>query len=113
MSKVCTGINTPHLAFVSLTGICGCRFFGFYKDIGAVLYPGLPNMRKVEDDLNRLLQNRANEGGIYKPDSSGLMKPFGMSLPFISLLFAILASGSQLSDLSGSERRLTSWVYGA
>ncbi|PKX99869.1 cellobiose response regulator [Aspergillus campestris IBT 28561] len=87
------------------------RFFDFYKDIGAVLYPVLPNVRRVEDEMNRLLQNRANAGGVYKPDSSGLMKPFGMSLPFLSLLFAVLASGCQLSDLSGSERRLTSWVY--
>lgn len=41
------------------------------------------------------------------------MKPFGMSLGFLSLLFAILASGCQLSDLPASERELTSWVYGS
>jgi hypothetical protein len=36
-----------------------------------------------------------------------------MDLPFLSLLFAVLASGCQLSDISERERELTSWVYGA
>ncbi|PIG80543.1 putative fungal specific transcription factor [Aspergillus arachidicola] len=50
-------------------------------------------------------------GGAYRPDVNGLVKPFGMSLPFLSLLFAALASGCQLSDLPLKERELTSWVY--
>lgn len=62
--------------------------------------------------MNRLLRGRLAAGGVYRPDANGLMKPFGMSLPFLSLLFAVLASGCQLSDLSGNQRELTSWVYG-
>lgn len=62
--------------------------------------------------MNRLLQGRMAAGGVYRPDANGLMKPFGMSIPFLSLLFAVLASGCQLSDLSASQRELTSWVYG-
>ncbi|OJJ50596.1 hypothetical protein ASPZODRAFT_55209 [Penicilliopsis zonata CBS 506.65] len=87
------------------------RFFGFYKDIGAVLYPVLYDVPAVELSMNRLLHNRMMAGGVYKPDATGLVKPFGMNLAFLSLLFALLASGCQLSDLPGSERELTSWVY--
>jgi hypothetical protein len=49
---------------------------------------------------------------VYKPDANGLVKPFGMDLAFLSLLFAVLASGCQLSDFPESDRELTSWVYG-
>lgn len=63
--------------------------------------------------MNRLLRGRLAAGGVYRPDANGLMKPFGMSLSFLSLLFAVLASGCQLSDLSSSQRELTSWVYGS
>ncbi|KAK1146996.1 hypothetical protein N8T08_002324 [Aspergillus melleus] len=103
----------------NIAGVCGvlpddeqCRkFLGYYRDIGAVLYPVLPNVAKLEDDMNRLLRGRLAAGGVYRPDANGLMKPFGMNLPFLSLLFAVLASGCQLSDLSGNQRELTSWVY--
>lgn len=66
----------------------------------------------LEEDLERLLRGRAQAGGVYRPDANGPVKPFGMSLGFLSLLFAVLASGSQLSDLPVNERELTSWVYG-
>lgn len=88
------------------------RFLRFYKDIGAVLYPVLPDLSKLERDTHQLLQNRLKAGGVYRPDMNGLVKPFGMSLPFLSLLFVVLASGCQLSDLPLKERELTSWVYG-
>lgn len=88
------------------------RFVTFYKDIGAVLYPVLPDLDEVEQKTNRLLLGRQRVGGVYKPDANGLVKPFGMDLPFLSLLFAMLASGCQLSDLPERDRELTSWVYG-
>lgn len=89
-----------------------CRLLACYKEVGAVLYPVLPDLDKLERDTNRLLQGRLAAGGVYRPDANGLMKPFGMGLPFLSLLFAVLASGCQLSDRPESERELTSWVYG-
>lgn len=89
------------------------RFVKFYKDIGAVLYPVLPDLVELERKTNRLLLGRQRAGGVYKPDANGLVKPFGLDLPFLSLLFAILASGCQLSDLPERDRELTSWVYGA
>ncbi|KAE8353506.1 cellobiose response regulator [Aspergillus coremiiformis] len=103
----------------NIAGVCGVlpddeqcrRFLRYYKDIGAVLYPVLPDVSKLESDTNQLLHNRLKAGGIYRPDVNGLVKPFGMSLPFLSLLFAVLASGCQLSDLPLKNRELTSWVY--
>ncbi|GKZ73035.1 hypothetical protein AnigIFM50267_009709 [Aspergillus niger] len=105
----------------NISGVCSvlpddeqCRkFLAFYRNIGAVLYPVLPDLDKFERDMDKLLQGRQAAGGVYIPDANGLVKPFGMSVSFLSLLFAILASGSQLSDLPGKERELTSWVYGA
>ncbi|PYH56007.1 Fungal specific transcription factor domain family protein [Aspergillus niger] len=103
----------------NISGVCSvlpddeqCRkFLAFYRNIGAVLYPVLPDLDKFERDMDKLLQGRQAAGGVYNPDANGLVKPFGMSVSFLSLLFAILASGSQLSDLPGKERELTSWVY--
>lgn len=88
------------------------RFLGFYKEIGAVLYPVLPDLDLVERKAKSLLEGRRRAGGVYKADANGLVKPFGIDLPFFSLYFALLASGCQLSDMSEKDRELTSWVYG-
>ncbi|PYI05088.1 fungal-specific transcription factor [Aspergillus sclerotiicarbonarius CBS 121057] len=103
----------------NIAGVCNvlpddeqCRkLLTFYRNIGAVLYPVLPDLGRLEENMNKLLEGRRAAGGVYQPDANGLVKPFGMSVSFLSLLFAVLASGSQLSDLSGKERELTSWVY--
>lgn len=77
-----------------------------------MLYPVLPDLDAFEQKTNRLLEGRRRAGGFYKPQAGGIVKPFGMDLPFLSLLFAVLASGCQLSGISLSDRELTSWVYG-
>lgn len=60
-----------------------------------------------------LLRNRAAAGGTLKADDDQtLLRPFGMSLAYIGLLFAVLASGCQSSDLPSKQRELTSQVYG-
>lgn len=89
------------------------RFLAFYRDIGSVLYPVLSDIPQLERQTKRLLDNRRRAGGLYKADANGLVKPFGMPLAFLSLLFAVLASGCQLSDIPETDRELTSWVYGA
>ena len=88
------------------------RFLGFYRDIGEVLYPVLGDLSGFEQNTNRLLRGRVLAGGVYRPDANAPVKPFDMSLGFLSLLFAVLASGCQLSDLPVKEREFTSWVYG-
>lgn len=71
-------------------------------------------MPGFEKNLQTFLQNRAAAGGVLKTgEDRGLsQRPFGMNLAFIGLLFAVLASGCQSSDLPGKERELTSQVYG-
>lgn len=92
---------------------CLLSFLRFYMDIGAVLYPVIADLDELERKTNQLLDGRRRAGGVYKLDAGGLVKPFGLDLPFLSLLFATLASGCQLSDLAERDRELTSWVYGA
>lgn len=51
-------------------------------------------------------------GGMYRVDADPTNKPFGASVAYLGLLFAVLASGCQSSDLPSKERELTSQVYG-
>ncbi|CAI7647515.1 unnamed protein product [Penicillium viridicatum] len=103
----------------NIAGVCAVlpederclEFLAFYQDIGSVLYPVLSDIPQLERQTKRLLDNRRRAGGHYKADANGLVKPFGMPLAFLSLLFAVLASGCQLSDIPESDRELTSWVY--
>lgn len=50
--------------------------------------------------------------GAYQEGDDTTQKPFGVSVAFLGLLFSVLASGCQSSDLAGKERELTSQVYG-
>ncbi|KAH8701968.1 putative C6 transcription factor [Talaromyces proteolyticus] len=89
------------------------EFFYFYRDIAGCLYPVLVDVPGFEQNLETFLQNRAAAGGVLRTDDDRFLSqgPFGMSLAFIGLLFAVLASGCQSSDLPGKERELTSQVY--
>ncbi|KGO66597.1 Transcription factor, fungi [Penicillium italicum] len=103
----------------NIAGVCAVlpedgrclEFLRYYQDIGSVLYPVLSDISQLERQTKRLLDNRRRAGGVYKADANGLVKPFGMPLAFLSLLFAVLASGCQLSGIPESDRELTSWVY--
>ncbi|KAJ5964036.1 uncharacterized protein N7479_003912 [Penicillium vulpinum] len=103
----------------NIAGVCAVlpedarcmEFLAFYQNIGSVLYPVLSDTAQLVRQTKRLLDNRRRAGGVYKADANGLVKPFGMPLAFLSLLFAVLASGCQLSDIPESDRELTSWVY--
>lgn len=89
------------------------RFFYFYREIAGTLYPVLVDVSLFEENLEMLLRNRAATGGTLKADDDqALLRPFGMGLAYIGLLFAVLASGCQSSDLPGKQRELTSQVYG-
>jgi hypothetical protein len=90
------------------------RFFYFYRDIAGTLYPVLVDVPGFEKNLETFLHNRAAAGGVLKTGDSRLFpqRPFGMNMAFIGLLFAVLASGCQSSDLPAKERELTSQVYG-
>lgn len=64
-----------------------------------------------EATLNKLLTHRAFSGGVHVSSPDGVDRPFGVSLSWLGLLFAVLASGSQSSNLPAKERELTSQVY--
>lgn len=101
----------PCEVFCKLTHVL-FRFFFYYRDIAGAIYPVLPNFQQFEISLDLLLQRRASMGGIYHTDSDPTQGAFGVSLAYLGLLFAVLASGCQSSDLPAKERELTSQVYG-
>ncbi|PLN85906.1 fungal-specific transcription factor domain protein [Aspergillus taichungensis] len=102
-----------------VSAVCGalpsdqqCRdFFMYYRDIAGAIYPVLGDIPQFEMYLDLVLQNRAAMGGVYQVDANQTQKPFGVSIAFLGLLFAVLASGCQSSDIPGKERELTSQVY--
>ncbi|KAK4943698.1 hypothetical protein LTR10_016795 [Elasticomyces elasticus] len=87
-----------------------CReFFVAYRDIAGTLYPVIPDAASFEDTLTFMLSNRARA----QRDNLELdpNKPYGVSLAWLSLVFAVFASGSQCADRPAKERELTSQVY--
>ncbi|KAJ5089079.1 hypothetical protein N7532_007763, partial [Penicillium argentinense] len=89
-----------------------CReFFLYYKDIAGAIYPVLEDVYEFENTLELLLQSRIASGGVYREDADEAQNPFGVSIAYLGLLFAVLASGCQSSDLGSKERELTSQVY--
>jgi hypothetical protein len=88
------------------------RLFYYYKDISGAIYPVLEDIFEFENTLELLLQTRTSLGGEYRSDTDEAQKPFGVSIAYLGLLFAILASGCQSSDYGSKERELTSQVYG-
>ncbi|OJJ48991.1 hypothetical protein ASPZODRAFT_61048 [Penicilliopsis zonata CBS 506.65] len=102
-----------------VSAVCGalpsdqqCKeFFFYYRDIAGAIYPVLEDVNQFGATLEVLLQNRASTGGVYRADQNHGQRPFGVSLSYLGLLFAVLASGCQSSDLPSKERELTSQVY--
>ena len=72
----------------------------------------LEDLNAFEMNLNLLLQNRAATDGVDRAEDEATQKPFGTTVAYLGLLFAVLASGCQSSDLPSKERELTSQVYG-
>ncbi|KAJ5688869.1 hypothetical protein N7462_003261 [Penicillium macrosclerotiorum] len=102
ISAVCSALPTDQQ----------CReFFFCYKDIAGAIYPVLEDIHEFENSLRLLLQNRTASGGVYREDANEAQNPFGVSIAYLGLLFAVLASGCQSSDLGSKERELTSQVY--
>jgi hypothetical protein len=87
------------------------RFFSYYRDVACTIYPVISDTAAFETQLNVLLQNRNFAGGDYVPTDENNDKPFGVTLSWLALLFAVLASGCQSSDRPPKERVLTSQVY--
>lgn len=86
------------------------RFFVAYRDVACTIYPVIPDTGSFEDTLTFMLSNRAR--ALRDNLELDPNKPYGVSLPWLSLVFAVFASGSQSSDRPAKERELTSQVYG-
>ena len=79
--------------------------------MACTIYPVVADTGVFETTMETLIHNRGLSGGVYIPNDQGTDKPFGVSLTWLALFFAVLASGSQSSDLPPKERELTSQVY--
>ncbi|KXT00611.1 hypothetical protein AC578_3145 [Pseudocercospora eumusae] len=84
--------------------------FASYRDLGYIIYPGIADLKQLEQDLTGFLVTRAS----YNNPDDGVTEHtlFGRSFYWLGMLFAVLASGAQCSALSRKERELTSQVYG-
>ncbi|EXJ76602.1 uncharacterized protein A1O5_01110 [Cladophialophora psammophila CBS 110553] len=85
------------------------EFFVAYRDVACTIYPVVPDTSSFEDTLHFMLSNRAR--ALRDNLELDPNKPYGVSLPWLSLVFAVFASGSQSSDRPAKERELTSQVY--
>lgn len=87
-----------------------CREFWLtYRDIPCTIYPVVPDAGAFDATLRYMLQKRAetmHHRAAFDPN-----KPYGVALPWLALLFAVLASGSQSTGRPAKERELTSQVY--
>lgn len=89
------------------------RFFTFYRDVACTIYPVIYDKNAFDNTMNLMLQNRARSNGVCVSTDAGPDRPLGVTISWIGLLFAVLASGCQSSRLGVKERELTSQVYGS
>ncbi|EME81452.1 uncharacterized protein MYCFIDRAFT_139761 [Pseudocercospora fijiensis CIRAD86] len=83
--------------------------FASYRDLGYIIYPGIADLKLLEQDLTGFLVTRAS----YNNPDDGVTEHslFGRSFYWLGMLFAVLASGAQCSARTRKERELTSQVY--
>ena len=86
------------------------RTFRQYKEGAHVLYPAIANIETFESDLLAFLANRRNNDTDLQVQIShdGMD---GRSVRWIGLLFAVLGSGCQYTNLQKRDRELMSQVY--
>ena len=95
------------LAVDLLASYTGCTLYFSKRTIFLFRH----SVYEIPDKLSPL-QGRALSGGIYAPGSDDILNPFGVDMAFIGLLFAVLASGCQSSDLATDDRKVMSEIYG-
>jgi hypothetical protein len=83
-----------------------------YRDVAHVLFPAIVDMPQFEAEVSRFLMVRSAVMPESTHDQFTEKGVYGMSLHWLGLLFAALASGYQCSTMPRRERQLTSQVYG-
>jgi hypothetical protein len=89
------------------------RLFKHYRDTAHVLFPGVVDVAGFEAELSNFLARRHNISP--KATDQELFSLFGESLEmmhFVGLLLAVLASGSQCSDVSRVTTEPRSQIFG-
>ena len=86
------------------------QLFSSYRDVGNVIYPGIADVERLEEDLHAFISKRAST--LTPGDNVTEQKVYGKSYHWLAILFAALASGAQCSTFPRKERELTSQVYG-
>lgn len=89
-----------------------------YRDLGHVIFPGVADIAGFEHALTVFLMRRA---ACAEQDPNKMNDPlevvtedcmYDKNYNWVGLLFAVMASGCQCSNLPRKERELTSQVYG-
>lgn len=84
-------------------------FFRYYRDMAFVIYPGLAQLEMFEEELNQFLVVRAAND--VTGEGVTEQQVHGQDFHWLGLLYAVLASGAQSSQMQRKERELTSQVY--
>jgi hypothetical protein len=88
------------------------QIFALYRDTAHVIYPAIAQLEQFESDLTAFLMIRQNAPFTAQPGGLTSQLVCGKDLHWIGLLFAVLASGMQCSDIPRKERQARSQVYG-
>ncbi|KIV99253.1 uncharacterized protein PV09_09024 [Verruconis gallopava] len=110
----------PHGSFQRIELLCKLlpatdgeciRIFKLYRDTPHVIFPGVVDIAEFESDLLDFLRTRATTSLTLGVGPLATQVVFGKSLHWLGLLFAILGSGIQSSELPRKERQMKSQVY--
>ncbi|EED16217.1 conserved hypothetical protein [Talaromyces stipitatus ATCC 10500] len=108
-SNITSYSNESVCAALPDDGVCR-RLLRSYHDVRLTLYPVITDFDSFQKDVHTFLENRALQG-LCANNSMASAAPFGFSISFIGILFAILASGCQVSDFSRKERTSMCQLY--
>ena len=112
--KLCLPSISCAIRVVRFTGLKGYRLFRVYQmDIHPFL-PTLANIHGFETELCGYVQSRRHTTSVIdaeqRPAAQDLQQ--GMSMAWISILFALMACGAQFCNDSSSTRQEQSALYG-
>jgi Fungal Zn(2)-Cys(6) binuclear cluster domain len=88
------------------------QIFRQYHDIAYVIYPVTVNIDHFEGELIDFLTQRRDNLKFVPETGLTEMQVFGKNVHWLGLLFAVLASGLQCSNLPRKEKHAKSQVYG-
>lgn len=108
-SNITSYSNESVCAALPEDSICR-RLLCYYHDVRLTLYPVIANFDQFQKDIHALLSHRTLQGlcGNNSIDSAA---PYGFSISFVGILFAVLASGCQVSDFTKKERSSMCQLY--